>query len=138
MSASVLMGLQAAIYARLTADSGVSALIGDGIYDIPPPTASFPYASFGPVDWSEADAEELASREVALQLDVWSIAADGKREVYEILDAIKASLHLYSCDLGDNGLVEMRVTGGQVMNDPDGITLHGVLTVIALVEETVG
>lgn len=136
MSASVLMGMQAAIYARLIADSGVDALIGAGIYDKPPPeVASFPYAVFGPVDWYEADAEQLSSREIALQLDIWSIAADGKREVYEILDAIKTSLHLYSCDLGDNGLVEMRVTGGQVMHDPDGITLHGVLTVTALVEE---
>ncbi len=126
--------LQRAIFDRLTTDPSVVSLI-TGVFDKPGMSEATPYLTFGPVDWSEDDADGLTVREISAQLDVWSIAQDGKREAFQILDAVRRSLHLYAVDLGENALVEMRVMSGKVMNDPDGITLHGVLTVTALVQE---
>jgi hypothetical protein len=130
----VLEELQRAIFNRLTTDPTVSSLI-TGVFDKPRLSQAAPYVTFGPVDWSEDDSEGLTVRDVSVQLDVWSVAQDGKREAFQVLDALRTSLNLYTADIGANALVEMRVMAGQVMHDPDGITLHGVLTVTALVQE---
>ena len=123
------------VFTRLTTDSAVTALIGQRVFDKPPLTAQKPYASFGPVDWAEDDADLIVSREITMQIDVWSAAQDGKRECFRICDAIKRSLHQYEGSLTNNALVEMRVPMARVMDDPDGTLLHGVLTVTVMIEE---
>src|SRR5690606_1890906 len=74
MSAA-LAPLKGAIRDALAADAELAALFGgQKIYDHPPPSASFPYCSFGRAsiyDWATATEP---GTEIVLTLDIWSRA----------------------------------------------------------------
>lgn len=129
--------LQALIYARLIADAGVTAIVGQRVHDPAPPDeeAVYPFLSFGPSDVVEDDAECITGRVETVQIDCWSRSGGRKLEAKQLADAVKAALHLYDGEPTENALVEMRVTAIRVFNDPDGLTAHGVVTVQCIVEE---
>lgn len=127
--------LQTAIYARLVANAGVTAIVAGRVYDLTPQNAAFPHISFGPTDSVIDDEECINGRIETVQLDCWSRAQDGFRECKALVDAVKAALHDYSANLTVGALASMRVTLVQVMRDPDGLTSHGVIQVECLVEE---
>ncbi|MBW0157274.1 DUF3168 domain-containing protein [Sedimentimonas flavescens] len=55
MSYAISAALQAAIYQRLLADPGVSALVGGAVYDaVPPGEAPMTYVTLGPEDVQDA------------------------------------------------------------------------------------
>ena len=90
MTASTGWSLQCGIYQAL---ANSSQLGGTHIYDDPPQAASYPFISLGKSlllrDWStgtEDGAEHL------LTLHVWS-RAGGKKQVHDIIEAIKSTLH---------------------------------------------
>jgi hypothetical protein len=140
MSAST--ALQKLLYDALRADVAVSAMIGGRVYDRVPSEeqriadtgAAFPYISFGAYDFTPDDAECIYSGEHTIQLDIWSQAV-GKVEAKTITDAVRQLLHDYEADMGEYGLVDMRVVLAQVISDPDGLTSHGIVQVTALIEE---
>lgn len=128
--------LERMIFVRLQAYAPLTALIGDGLHHRAPPQAAVPYVSFGPSDWNEDDADCIVSGEYSLQVDVWSREAGGQIECKRIADTVKKALHRYDGQLADNALVFMRVTNMRILDDPDGVTTHGVVTVQAVVEES--
>lgn len=127
--------VQALIYQRLVADTGVHGLVADRVYDRPPETRVFPYVSFGPSDLVEDDAQCIIGRIETIQIDCWSRYQGGFREVKTLADAVKNALHHYAGEMGVNALVEMQVVAMRFFRDPDGLTSHGVVTVQAVVEE---
>ncbi|WP_347311368.1 DUF3168 domain-containing protein [Defluviimonas sp. SAOS-178_SWC] len=127
--------LQAMIVARLKADAGVSAIIGQKVYDRPPATVAAPYVSIGPSDYVPDDAECVDGRVETMQIDCWSEAQDGKREAKAIADAAKKALHRYAGSIDPGALVSIEVVQVRVLDDPDGITTHGIVIVEAIVEE---
>lgn len=137
---SVSAALQKLLYEALRANAGVSAMVGDRVYDHVPPdgagkvTVEFPYISFGAYDFVPDDSDCIYAGEHTVQLDIWSRAV-GKVEAKTITDAVRRLLRDYEADMGDYGLVEMRVDLAQVIGDPDGLTSHGVVQVTALIEE---
>ena len=127
------LALQKAVYAALTADPGVGALIGDRIYDIAPREAVFPYATVGRMtqtDWSTGTEDGAEHR---LALDVWS-REHGKSECHAIAEAIRAVLHDAALALDGHALVNLRMESVDTARDPDGITIHGVLRCRAVTE----
>lgn len=114
----------------LLADSTFSSAIGAQVYDRAKPDAPFPYVSFGPSDWSPeaAGGDCVTARTESLQLDVWSDDQRGKRPCKDLCDMAFALLHEQSADLPHCALVECRVVMVRIMDDPDGTTIHGVLT----------
>ena len=130
---SAALALQKAVYAALTADAGVGALIGGRIYDGAPRNAAFPYATFGRTthsDWSTGTEDGAEHR---LILDVWS-RAHGKSECHTIAQAIRAALHDAVLALDGHALVNLRFETSDICRDPDGITVHGVLRFRAVTE----
>ncbi|APE43411.1 hypothetical protein BOO69_08270 [Sulfitobacter alexandrii] len=128
--------LQAAIYQILRADSAVSALVGDGVFDRVPKAGDVPpYITFGPSDEIEADMLCITSAEHSLQIDVWSERQGGFKECKEITYAVKKALHEVEIDLPTHALVQIRVVRRLHLREPDGITSHGVVTVEADIEE---
>jgi hypothetical protein len=125
--------LQTAIVATLIGDDGLGALIGDRIYDGPPRNAVFPYVSIGQASLADWSTGTEAGAEHQLVLHVWS-REGGKRESYEIMDAIEALLHDATLDLEAHALVNLRFEFGEVARDPDGITYHGVVRFRAVTE----
>lgn len=136
--------LQRVVFERLNADSRVSELIAGRVFDHVPGragiagkdiTPEFPYISFGPADVIDDDAEGIIAGEHSLQIDIWSQYSGGKKEAYRIVDIVKKSLHHFEADLSGNALVDMRVVSRRVIDDPDGITSHGIVQLEAMIEE---
>jgi len=134
---SVSNALQTLIFQRLTTQAGVVALVGTRTYDHPPADVSFPYLSFGASDVTEDDADCITGRIETVQIDVWSRAKDGKREAKAIADAVKDALHRWDGNMTTGALAMMRVVLVRVIDDPDGITSHGIVQVECHVEEDV-
>ncbi len=133
MSASV--ELQALIYSTLIADAGVSALVGEKVFDGRPDETQYPCITFGPMDMSPDDMEGISGREETIQIDIWSRDGGRLRPCKEIADAVKSALHLADLSLATNCLVKVEVESMRVFLDRDGLTAHGVISVMADIEE---
>lgn len=132
--ASASWALQQAIFASLTSDSGLLALLGGAhVYDDVPPRAPFPYVTFAPGsarDWSTGSD---IGTEHAIVLHVWSRAA-GRKEALAILDALTERLHEAPLELVGHQLVNLRHESSDVRRDADGETCHGIVRFRAVTE----
>jgi hypothetical protein len=134
MSAASSWAIQRGIYQALANSTDVTTLLGGArIYDDPPQAAGLPFVSLGQTelrDWStgtEDGAEHL------LTLHVWS-RAGGKKQVHEIIEAIRGVLHDKPLALADHHLVNLRHEFSEVRPDPDGDTFHGIVRYRAVTE----
>lgn len=133
---SVTNELQKMIFERLVADATVHAACADRIYDrAVPKNATFPYVTFQSVDGVEDDEECISGQEITFTLATWSRYQGGKKETNDLVDAVRKALHRYAGELTVNALVEMSVTSWRIFDDPDGVTLQGVIVVQCRVEE---
>lgn len=88
MAANALM---TAIYARLSGDVELRALVGpDGVRDRMLARAALPCVVFGEIDSRDADGETLQVH--LITLEVWSLA-EGRREAQGIAARVRALLH---------------------------------------------
>ena len=134
MTASTGWSLQRGIYQTLANSSELGALLGGTrIYDDPPQAASYPFINLGQSlvrDWStgtEDGAEHL------LTLHVWSHTG-GKKQVHDIIEAIKSSLYDQPLTLVGHELVNLRHEFSEARSDPDGDTFHGIVRYRAVTE----
>lgn len=132
--AGAAWALQQAIFAALTADSGLTALLGGArIYDVVPTRAVFPYVTFAQTaerDWSTGGAE---GSEHVVTLHVWSRGA-GRKEALDIVGAVRPVLHDQTLSLSGHQLVNMRHERSEVRRDTDGETYHGLVRFRAVTE----
>ena len=126
--------LQQALYAAVTGSAPLAALIGPPrVYDDVPQGAAFPYLTLGQStlrDWSTGtdDAEEHI-----LTLHVWS-RAGGRKEMHEVMDALRGALHDQPLVLSGHRLVNIRHEISEARRDPDGETYHGIVRFRAVTE----
>lgn len=99
-----VLEIQGAIIARLKADAGVSSLVAQRVYDIPPATAAKPYISIGPSNYATEDADCIYGGEVMIQVDAWS-EATVLSEVRRIADAVRKAIRSADLSLTTNALV---------------------------------
>jgi len=134
MAAVASWALQRSIYQALANSSGLTALLGGvRIYDDAPQAASFPFITLGQSvirDWSTGTED---GAEHSLTLHVWS-RSGGKKQVQEIIEAIKAELHDQPLLLADHHLVNLRHEVSEARLDPDGDTFHGIVRYRAVTE----
>jgi hypothetical protein len=112
----------------------VDAVIAAGyrIYDRINEYPKFPYCSIGPSDITQDDAECIDGSEVNLQLDIWS-RDPGFREAKQIGGALRQALHrLEATRDGLTFQIEHRIT--RYFRDPDGLTSHGAMSLVALID----
>lgn len=135
MSASA--ELQDLIIATLKADAAVASIVGDRVYDVPPPqgTRTFPDITLGPSDFVPEDMDCIIGREETVQIDCWTEEHGRLKACRALVDAVKEALHLPDLEMPDNALVMMRVELARVFRDADGLTAHGVVQVTASIEE---
>lgn len=133
---SAVAELRKAILDRLAADGAVTAIVGARIYDRPPASRIFPDVSFGYAQAVEDDELCIRGYEVAQQIDVWSRKQGSSLEAERAVQAITDAIHDVDLTLPDPyALSELRVVSSDVRDDPDGITVHGMVSVIALIEQ---
>lgn len=126
--------LQTLIRETLIANPEVQQLIGDRIYDGQPIADDFPYVTFGPSDVDPTYLEGVDACTEAVQLDIWDRSNGRLGPCKEIMNAIRAALHLADLSLSVNALVRIEIVGQRVFRDSDGLTAHGVVTVSADLE----
>lgn len=127
--------LQVLIVATLKADAAIMTLV-NGVYDTPPADpwgTKKAYISVGPTDVLTDDADCIDGEEHNIQLDIWSRAV-GAVECKKICAAVKASLHNAAIELTDNALCGISVDSYRTFRDPDGLTTHGIVPVVAVIE----
>jgi hypothetical protein len=126
--------LQKALFAALTGDNALTALLGGAkIFDHAPADVRFPYVTFGRTsiyDWStstEGGTEQLFT------LHIWS-KAGGKKETLDIMEVVKGSLDDAALALDEHHLVNLRFEYGEVRYDDDISVHHGLLRFRAVIE----
>lgn len=127
---------QDALLARLSADAGVQAVLGDParIYDGAPNGAAYPYLTVGRGVSEVRDAADADLIEHRLTLHLWTRDI-ARRETKDMLGVIRAAAHEASFALaGGAVLISCRVVYADVFRTSDSRLAHGVLRVQALIE----
>ncbi|MGD9783894.1 MAG: DUF3168 domain-containing protein [Hyphomicrobiaceae bacterium] len=128
------LALQRALYQSVRTNADVLSLLGGAkVYDDTPQRTDFPYVTFGRSvvrDWSTGTD---AGHEHVVTLHVWSRSA-GRKEAWQIMGAIQASLHDQGLAVEDHHLVNLRHEFSDVRREPDGDTYHGVVRFRAVTE----
>lgn len=132
---SVSVAFQDLLLAKLKADPVVASLVSNRVWDSPPASPVFPYITLGATDFTPTDADCIDMREETVQLDVWTRANGRKWPCKQIVDAVVNVLRRLDGDLTSGALVGVRLELSRVFDDPDGITVHGVVQVTAMIEE---
>src|SRR5262245_37804789 len=105
---SASWALQQSIFARLSADAPLVALLGAArVFDDVPQGSDFPYLTFGQStarDWSTGSED---GSEHILTLHVWS-KERGKRQAQEIMGAVRTALHDQALTLPGHRLINLR------------------------------
>lgn len=121
--------LQAAILSTAKAAPAVTAILGDGeairFYDRAPNPATYPMATFGPMQ-TVPDYDGCGwLAEVFAQIDLWSTAV-GFPEVKGLADTLTAAL---DAGLTVEGwtVVRFGVRSLQTRREPDGLTSRAIL-----------
>jgi hypothetical protein len=126
--------LQQAIFATLSADAALLALLGgQRVWDDVPTRADFPYVTFAQTserDWSTGSEDGL---EHVVTLHVWS-RGGGRKEAHLIMGAVRAALHDAALELAGYRLVSLRHEFSEARRDADGETTHGIVRLRALTE----
>ena len=127
------LALQKAIYAHLSADTAIVALVGTRLFDNVPGDASFPYLTLGEAqvdDWSTGDE---GGSEHFLSLHVFS-RAGGRAEAKSILGAARSALHDASLTLEGFQLINLRFLSAETRRESDGATWRGTIRFRAVTE----
>lgn len=133
MSAS--SALQKAIVAALKADAGVVALVDARVYDVPPVDVGFPFVSLGPGDFMTERRDDMVARTETIQIDVWTRDERRRQPCKALMDAVTSALDQADLTLDDPyGLGRLDLVLARLLDDPDGITRHGVLQFEAEIE----
>jgi hypothetical protein len=106
---------------------------GVRVYDDAPQAAPYPFITLGQSvirDWSTGTED---GAEHNLTLHVWS-RSGGKKQVQQILEAIRVVLHDQPLMLADHHLVNLRHEFSEARLDPDGDTFHGIVRYRAVTE----
>lgn len=124
--------LQKALVARL---AGQVAAVNGRVHDRVPQQVAFPYIGIGAAQVVPDDAECIDGARTIFTLHVWSRAV-GAQETRQIANVMAQALTGWTPDLSADGFVfvDGRVSGTRSMDDPDGITTHGIVTFEAQTE----
>lgn len=130
--ADAINELQGAIITRLKANSGVIALVGSKVYDIPPAGVSMPYISIGPTNYNAQDADCIYGGEAMIQIDCWSDATV-LSEMRSMADAVRRALRGWEPALTTNALVTFDHWRTDYIED--GALKHASVRYTAIIEE---
>jgi hypothetical protein len=126
------LAVQGAYVARLK--SQITA-VASRVYDRAPQNVVFPFIQIGDIQTVEDGADCIDGTEVFVTLHVWSRAV-GRVEARQVAASCRLALHEWLPDLTANGFrcVEHMHRDTRVMEDPDGLTSHGILNFRLLID----
>lgn len=105
---------------------------GVPVVDKPTQKTPLPYIVLGPSYWVSADAECIEAREVTLQIDAYDEATN-KGRLEDLTDDIATALRGWADEVALT-MHPLEIEAVRVTDDPDGVSVHGMVTVRAMVE----
>lgn len=129
------LDLQKAIVTALRADSTFTGLVAGRLYEDVVPNPSFPYVTIGETQENDDSVQFLTASEMFVDIHVWT-RDSGFSSCKAICDAIKATLDDQDLVLTDQRCVSILHRITRTFRDADMLTKHGVVTLVALTEET--
>lgn len=128
--------LWSAIYHALLANGALVALV-DGIHDKAPKEpwgANGAYITRGPFYGTSDDADCIFGQEITAQIDIWS-RKPSRWSMDDVIAEVRRSLHAKEFPLDEMALATMEVRLWRVVDEPDPTTQHGIVQILALIEE---
>ena len=118
--------LQTAVFAKLSTDNNLTAVLGAKVFDDIPENTLYPYVQLGEDTAIDYSTKDQTGSEVTVNVDVWS-RYRGSLEAKNIMDRIHTLLHDSSLSVTGSNFINMRFEFSDIIRDPDGITRHGVM-----------
>ena len=137
MADGFALALQKGLRAALSANAGVTALVGARIYDEPPQNVTFPYMRFGDIEPSAFDTDTIEGSLVGVSIEAHSRSASGRVEAVQMVEAVKEALHRKetSVTVAGHTLVELIFQTYSVTRDGEGRGYTAVIALQAMLEE---
>lgn len=110
--------------------------LGGRVYDKATEGTVYPFASMGPSDTVDESVECIKAKNISLQIDIWH-SKSNKGVAEDLTDDVAAALDGFA-DEGRLTMHPIRVVSVQVMDDPDGSTVHGIIRLEVDVEQAGG
>lgn len=120
--------VQKAVYDRLSATPGLTALLAagaSGVFDHVPRGSVFPYVAIGEMRLQPLDTQGGFGSDITLSIHSYSRGA-GHKEAREITSAIYDALHEAEFSVANRTLVLCRLSGAASFMESDGETYHGL------------
>jgi hypothetical protein len=125
--------LQKAIYAKLNDATISGASVADvPVYDDIPEGTSAPYINIGEETAINDGTKTVDAVEHTLTIHVWS-EYRGRYEIKHIMEQVYQNLHNAAITVSGASLVNIRQEFATTLEEPDGITRHGVMRFRAIV-----
>lgn len=122
--------LAAAVISALRADATIASLVGASVVDVPSARDEKPYISLGPAQFEPLRRDGFTARRDVLQIDIWCEDGLRRQPCKEITDAVVAALDGAALDLAHpHDLARCDVVLVRIIDDPDGITTHGIVQI---------
>lgn len=102
---SALWPVQRAIYAKLTADEQLMAVVS-GVFDETPEGQELPYVAFQELTETPSDSHDTRGFEVMVTINAWS-GYKGNRQAAEILAHVDRILHRRPLDVDDWAVISV-------------------------------
>lgn len=123
MTAETLLQVQAAVYTRVSGDSGITSLLAQAgaVYDHVPAAAAFPYIVIADMAALPMETQQFSGSTVTMAIETYSRAA-GKAEAQRIAAALDTALHHAAFTITGHHLVSCRITATQIAQVFDATT----------------
>lgn len=116
--------LQKTVFDTLDGDSNLQSKVSD-VYNFVPQNTTYPYVQVGDDSMADNSTKNLDGNIHSIMIHTWS-RYRGDKEAKEIMARIYELLHNSSLSVSGASLVNARFETSDILNDPDGITKHGV------------
>jgi len=125
-----LYQLQQALYSKLHSDGLLMGLV-QGLYDVVPQQANFPYLVIGDGTQRDLPASQLETVRCEMTIELFS-RAKGRKEALIILDRIYALLHRQVLTVGGTQSLVMRCQQAETEMLVAALTIRGTMQIVLL------
>jgi hypothetical protein len=136
MADGYALATQVGILSALKANSGVTSLVSNRIYDEPPQDVVFPYLRFNTIQPNAFDTDTAQGALVDISLEAHSRSPSGRVEATRVAEAVQAALHRQEAFVSIAGynLVELIFEAISVTRDSEGRGFTAVISLQAMLD----
>lgn len=125
------LDLQKAVYAALSGNAPLTAIIGSGrVFDSIPDRQAFPYVQIGDAQLLPFDSHNQDGVEGTFTVHSWSRntvgGARGRAECQSMMGAVYEAFQDINLSVTGYRVIVLKFDFSDVLVDPDGLTYHGV------------